>query len=64
LQHLNEEHKNLSKKAADYLSPSEVSSGSHQVAFLLHLSSQFVRFDYSVGLPNIDSSADLYLLCT
>lgn len=64
LQHLNEEHKNLSKKAADYSSPTEVSSGSHQAAFLLHLSFQFVRFECSADLPNTDSSTDLCLLCT
>jgi hypothetical protein len=63
-QHLNEEHKNFSEMAADYVRPTEVSLVSRQAAFLLYLSSHSVRFDYSVGWPNTVSSTDPYLLCT
>ena len=64
LQHLNEEHKNFSEMAANYVSPIEVSLISRQAAFPLHLSSHFVRFDYCVGWPNTVSSTDPDLLCT
>jgi hypothetical protein len=50
--------------AANYLNPTVVSLDSHQAAFLLRLFSHFARFDYSVGLPNTDSSTDPDLLCT
>jgi hypothetical protein len=64
LQHLNEEHKNFSEMAADYVSPTEVSLVSRQAAFPSHLASHSVRFDYCVGWPNTVSSTDPYLLCT
>jgi hypothetical protein len=58
------EHKNPSETAADYAGPTEVSLDSRQAAFLLHLSSHSDHSDYSVGLPNTDSSIDPDLLCT